>query len=313
MPPATVQFLASYPDVEMVDTFREIELPMGNATVAVAVVRGTPKRRFQFIHGNTTDIMHRFLGEACVVISESFARRHRIRDGESIELTTPEGVREFPVAGIFYDYSRDQGIVYMSTKTFVEFWHDDRVNSVAVFLKDAGSGEALSKAFRQQFSTHGEYIIYANRSLRTRVFEIFDQTFAVTYVLRTIAVIVAITGIFLSLTILIAERSRELAMCASHWWECGAGPQDFAVGNRDARNAGSGDRGGVWALSVAGANRSDQSRVLRLDDPACVSVAFARADAGVDHSLPQSWPGFCQHGGRDGSILRKVCAANEDV
>jgi putative ABC transport system permease protein len=55
-------------------------------------------------------------------------------------------------------------------------------------------------------------MIYSNRSLRTRIFEIFDQTFAVTYVLRTIAIIVAITGIFLSLTILIAERSRELAL-----------------------------------------------------------------------------------------------------
>ena len=55
-------------------------------------------------------------------------------------------------------------------------------------------------------------MIYSNQSLRTRIFEIFDQTFAVTYVLLTIAVIVAITGIFLSLTILITERSRELAI-----------------------------------------------------------------------------------------------------
>jgi putative ABC transport system permease protein len=55
-------------------------------------------------------------------------------------------------------------------------------------------------------------MIYSNQSLRTRVFEIFDQTFAVTYVLRTIAIIVAVTGIFLALTILIAERSRELAI-----------------------------------------------------------------------------------------------------
>jgi putative ABC transport system permease protein len=86
------------------------------------------------------------------------------------------------------------------------------VNSVAVYLKKTGSGEALSKAFRQQFSRNGQFVIYSNRSLRTRIFQIFDQTFAVTYVLRTIAVIVAITGIFLSLTILIAERSRELAI-----------------------------------------------------------------------------------------------------
>ncbi|MEP6810589.1 MAG: FtsX-like permease family protein, partial [Chthoniobacterales bacterium] len=42
--------------------------------------------------------------------------------------------------------------------------------------------------------------------------EIFDQTFAVTYVLRTIAVLVAVVGIALTLTTLIAERSRELGL-----------------------------------------------------------------------------------------------------
>ena len=57
--------------------------------------------------------------------------------------------------------------------------------------------------------------IYSNRVLRTRIFEIFDQTFAVTYVLRAIAVIVAIVGIFLGLTTLVTERSRELGILRS--------------------------------------------------------------------------------------------------
>jgi putative ABC transport system permease protein len=211
-PPTTVQFLATHPAVEAIDTFREMNLPMGKDTAAVAVVRGSERRRFQFIRGNGPEIMRRFQTEPCVLVSESFARRHRRADGESIDLTTPEGVRKFPIAGIFYDYSRDQGIVYMSAQTFVQFWHDDRVNSVAVYLKNTGSEKALTDDFRKQFNGDGQFVIYSNRSLRTRVFEIFDQTFAVTYVLRTIAIIVAITGIFLSLTILIAERSRELAI-----------------------------------------------------------------------------------------------------
>ena len=212
IPPAAVQFLASHPAVETVDTFREMDLPMGEETAAVAVVRGSERRRFQFVRGNGPEIMRRFQAEPCVLVSESFVRRHRLPDGESIELTTPEGVRRFPIAGIFYDYSRDQGIVYMSQRNFIQFWHDDRVNGVAVYLKRTGAGEELSEAFRRQFSRDGQFVIYSNRSLRTRVFEIFDQTFAVTYVLRTIAIIVAITGIFLSLTILITERSRELAI-----------------------------------------------------------------------------------------------------
>ena len=211
-PPAAVQFLATHPAVETIDTFREMELPMGEETAAVAVVRGSERRQFQFVRGNGPQIMRRFQAEPCVLVSESFARRHRLRDGESIQLTTPDGIRKFPIAGIFYDYSRDQGIVYMSARTFVQFWHDDRVNSVAVYLRKAGSGEALTADFRKQFNRDGQFMIYSNRSLRTRVFEIFDQTFAVTYVLRTIAVIVAITGIFLSLMILITERSRELAI-----------------------------------------------------------------------------------------------------
>ncbi len=211
-PPAAVQFLANHPAVETIDTFREMELPMGKETVAVAVVRGSERRHFQFLRGNGPEILRRFQAEPCVLVSESFVRRHRLREGEGIDLTTPEGVRKFPIAGIFYDYTRDQGVVYLSQRNFMQFWHDDRVNSVAVYLKENGSVEALTAAFRQQFSREGQFVIYSNRSLRTRVFEIFDQTFAVTYVLRTIAIIVAITGIFLSLTILIAERSRELAI-----------------------------------------------------------------------------------------------------
>ncbi len=130
----------------------------------------------------------------------------------TLPLSTPEGARRFPIAGTFYDYTRDQGVVYMSAKTFVAIWKDERVNSLAVYLQNAGSPDALIADFRAKFSTAGQFMMLSNRDLRTWVFEIFDQTFAVTYVLRTIAVIVAIVGIFLTLTTLIAERSRELGI-----------------------------------------------------------------------------------------------------
>jgi putative ABC transport system permease protein len=212
MPPAALNFLETHPAVETIDTFRDAQLLMGDQMVAVAVVRGGERRRFQFMRGSSATIMRQFHEEASVLISEPFARRQRLRDGDSIELTTPEGPRKFAIAGIFYDYTRDQGIVYMNQGNFTRFWHDDRVNSVALYLKKSASAETLSDAFRAKFGRSGEYVIYSNQSLRTRIFEIFDQTFAVTYVLLTIAVIVAITGIFLSLTILITERTRELAI-----------------------------------------------------------------------------------------------------
>lgn len=209
--PAALEFLRNHPAVEAVDVFRELEVPMGEETVAIAVLSGA-RRRFQFVVGNEKEAMENFRTKPCVFVSESFARRHRVQTGEAIELSTPEAIQRFPIAGVVYDYSRDQGVVYMSQRNFVQFWHDDRVNSAAVYLRNDQPSEELTQAFRKKFSGSDQYAIYSNRSLRNRVFEIFDQTFAVTYVLRLIAVCVAITGVFLSLTMLITERSRELAI-----------------------------------------------------------------------------------------------------
>ena len=210
-PPTAFEFLAHHPAVETADTFRAVEVSMGETDVFVAVITGA-RREFQFFRGDRRDLMRRFREEPCVFVSESFARRHRLRENDALALVTPDGPRSFPVAAIFYDYTRDQGVVYMSEKNFSRFWHDDRVHSVAVYLQKGHRAEEVTEEFRAKFGTSGQFAIFSNQSLRKRIFEIFDQTFAVTYILLAISIFVAITGIFLSLTILIAERSRELAI-----------------------------------------------------------------------------------------------------
>lgn len=205
------EFLAAHPAVDAADTFRAVEVPMGDNDVAMAVITGK-RREFQFVHGDSAALLRRFQEEPCVFVSESFARRHRVRQNDAIELTTPEGPRSFPVAAVFYDYTRDQGVIYISAANFKRFWHDDRITSVALYLKKDHPADEVIAPFRSRFSQSRRFAIFSNQSLRRRVFEIFDQTFAVTYVLLAISIVVAITGIFLSLTILIAERGRELAI-----------------------------------------------------------------------------------------------------
>jgi putative ABC transport system permease protein len=212
MPPDALHFLETNPAVAAVDTFRQIELPYRGTTISLAVVRGSDRRNFRFLTGSNNKIMPRFYGEQCVLISENFARRFSLTTNDSMLLPTPSGLVAFPVAGIFYNYSTDQGVVFLSEKKFQRFWHDDRVNSVAVYLRENISPKTVAENFRRRFSARGEFSIYSNVSLRRRVFESFDQTFAVTYVLRTIAVIVALIGIFLGLTTLVTERARELAL-----------------------------------------------------------------------------------------------------
>ncbi len=215
MLPETIRFLEQNPAVETIDTFRALELPFRDQTISIAIVRGSARRNFRFIAGRGDAIMQRFYEQRCVLVSESFARRFHVAAGDMLDLPTPSGRQAFPIAGVFYNYSNDQGLVFLSEKNFQSLWHDDRVNSVAVYLKASASSEAVANDFRQRFSGRGEFSIYSNRALRTRIFEIFDQTFAVTYVLRTIAVVVAVVGIFLGLTTLVAERAQELGVLRS--------------------------------------------------------------------------------------------------
>jgi putative ABC transport system permease protein len=177
----------------------------------MAVITGA-RRKFQFLHGDQAALMRRFHEEPCVFVSESFGHRHHVGEGDTLELPTTEGPKSFPIAAVFFDYTRDQGIVYMSAENFARFWRDERVHSLAVYLKNGHAASEVTKPFRAAFSRDRQFLIFSNQALRRRVFEIFDQTFAVTHVLLAISLFVAITGIFLSLTILITERQRDLAI-----------------------------------------------------------------------------------------------------
>ena len=51
-----------------------------------------------------------------------------------------------------------------------------------------------------------------NQTLRERVLAVFDQTFRITYALRTIAVLVALLGVAATLTALVLQRGREVGI-----------------------------------------------------------------------------------------------------
>ena len=156
--------------------------------------------------------MRRVLQGEAIAITESLARREHLRAGMTLSLLTPKGVESFQIAGVYRDYSRDQGAALMVHSRFVQSWSDPGPQSLGVYLKPNANPSRVIDEFLAQFSSRGEFIAYSNRDLRTRIFEVFDQTFAVTYVLRTIALLVAVIGIFLAVTTLVAERQRETGM-----------------------------------------------------------------------------------------------------
>lgn len=213
--PEVQRFFAQHPDVLAVDTYRQIDLPFRGGIVGFAGIRASGPRSFPFVAGDEAALMHRFREERCVIVSESLARRYHLVPGQTFAVPTVGGSVELPIAAVFYDYTRDQGLVFTNASNFRDLLKDDRVNSLGIYLKPRASGDRVVEEFRREFSRRGEFAIYSNVALRRRAFEIFDQTFAITHVLRAIAVIVAVIGIFFSLTTLISERTRLFGIMRS--------------------------------------------------------------------------------------------------
>ncbi|MBV8815969.1 MAG: ABC transporter permease, partial [Verrucomicrobia bacterium] len=150
-----------------------------------------------------------------VIASEPLARKFSLRTGDLISIATPQGLHQFAIAGIFYDYTSDQGLLLIQRQNFARFWHDDRIHSASLYLKPGCSTEPLIDRIRLLYPGAEAYLIQSNRALRQLVGQIFDQTFQVTNLLRGIALFVAIIGIVLNLTVIIKEREREIAILRS--------------------------------------------------------------------------------------------------
>ena len=177
------------------------------------MVGGEYRHNLTFRGGGDIQKMDRVNQRGAIVITEPFARRYGVKDGDRLTITTPRGPEAFEIAGTYSDYTRDQGAILMAQRPSANSWPDpQRAISFLVYLNPGADWEPLADAFRAQFSRQGEFSIYSNRRLRDRILSIFDQTFAVTYILRTVAVLVAITGVFLAVTTLAAEREREIGV-----------------------------------------------------------------------------------------------------
>ncbi len=147
-----------------------------------------------------------------MTFSKSFAHRHRVRAGERLALPTPSGTVRPRIEGVFYDYSTDAGAVLMDRALYARLWRDDRTESMALYLVPGASVDAVRSAFVRLAGPGRLLHVTPNQALRRRVLLVFDQTFQITWVLQTIAVVVSVLGVISTLTALVLQRRRELAV-----------------------------------------------------------------------------------------------------
>ncbi len=219
-PVLTLEFadkIARLPGVATVDRLRDYEInyegmPAGLASAELDAQRVYHKANFMSGR-ETQDVLAEMRGANAVVVSEPFSNKHHVKRGDSITLSLGGAKADFRVVDVFYDYSSERGTVVMDRATALKYLPDPAPASLAIYVSPGASLTNVRRKI-EDLAAAGNYriMIFSNRDLRAQALMIFDRTFAITYALEAVAVIVAVIGVAGALLAVVIDRRRELGL-----------------------------------------------------------------------------------------------------
>jgi len=165
----------------------------------------------RFLDGDADQILRSLPGNSRVVISEPFANKHRVRTGDVLKVALGDRVASLTVAGIYYDYSSHRGLVLADWSTVQKYLPDLPATSIAIYVSKSANPVKVRRQLQSRLADFPVSLM-PNASLKRGAVEIFDRTFAVTWALEAIAIIVAMLGTANSLLALVLDRRREIGL-----------------------------------------------------------------------------------------------------
>lgn len=150
-----------------------------------------------------------------LLIAEPLAYRLGLGPGDTLELPTATGLRQFKIGGIYRDYNTGGSELVMALDAYRRAFDDRSLSSIGVHLAPGADESQVADAVRAELGGARQTRIRSTSFIRDVSLVIFDRTFQVTEVLRLLAGIVAFLGILSALMALGLEREREFAVLRS--------------------------------------------------------------------------------------------------
>ena len=150
-------------------------------------------------------------GAKPVWLSEAAADLYNVKPGQQIALPLAGGLHTFFIAGIWRDYARSSGAIQMPLADYRALTGDHDVSDAALWLAKDATGEQLQQ--RLKALPFGASLEVSNPSaIRALSLQIFDRSFAVTYLLEAIAIVIGLFGVAATFSAQTLARAREFGM-----------------------------------------------------------------------------------------------------
>jgi len=211
--PKLMARLNSAPEIAAVSSARrvQIESNRGIDQVVAYQLAERAKADFRFKGKTQPKLWPLFDAGEAVLISEPYSYHHGLQTGDSVQLRTDRGERDFPILGVFFDYGSEQGLIAMSQRAYFRFWDDRELSGVAIYLAP-DVDRKVGRAIVATIIGDSPIQIRASREVLEISLAVFDRTFAITGVLRTLAASIAFIGILGALMALQLERKAEFGL-----------------------------------------------------------------------------------------------------
>jgi putative ABC transport system permease protein len=207
--------IAKLPGVMAVDRLRAYEISYENMpatllSVDVDLLRSHHNSDF-FSGRSKEEVLGELRDSNVVLVSEPFANKHGVKRGDFLTLALGGRKGSFRIADVYYDYSSERGNILMDRQTLLRYLPDPAPSNLAIYVSPDANLDTVRNEI-EKTAAGQRVLLFSNRDLRGEAIRIFDRTFAITYALEAVAVLVAVMGIAGALLALVIDRRRELGL-----------------------------------------------------------------------------------------------------
>ena len=153
-------------------------------------------------------------GTTPVWISEPAARLYGRGLGDRMALPLGDRAADVVVAGIWRDYARQAGAIAMDDADYSRLTGDTLRTEASVDLAPGATAAGAERAVRARLPPElaAQVQFIEPRRLRAVALRLFDSSFALTYALEGIAIVVGLTGVAATISAQTLARTKEFGM-----------------------------------------------------------------------------------------------------
>ena len=213
--PAEQRLLSALPGVQRAEFLRTLPLTLEPTRPAVVLLArpidaAAPGRTLP-LTDDVIDATQLPAGVLPLWASEAMLDLYGYRVGQQVMLPLGANAPPFKVVGVWRDYARQSGAVQIRLADYQRLTGDLDVSDAALFFKPGvktdeviGDVRALPFGSALEFSDPGE--------IRALSLKIFDRSFAVTYLLEVVAIVIGLFGVAATFSAQTLARAKEFGM-----------------------------------------------------------------------------------------------------